>query len=290
MSTNFKWLAVACMVGSLVACGGGGGDDGGVAGVVGGGGALAAPPIAGAPTATLTSSQQTANELAVAANAGAAAVNVVDGFSALPLGVQVALPTGVTTTETLSCTGGGTATLTENLANPNSLTVGDSGNLVLSNCAELGYVFSGTVALSITRFVNDDDLTSSFSASNLSVSEGGTTRGPLNFTGQIDIVSGQVAYSFNVDGSTVIGIAVVSRNGNVVTISDATTRVNIDAGGFVEIRYSGWVFDLATGRPSAGSATVTAANGDTASVIVQNDGYHWTITVNGVATTYTVLF
>lgn len=288
MKKLFLWSAVALSVSVLSACGGGGGGDVGasVAAPI----VTAAPPVVGTPTASLTASQQTAINLSAAVNTGASAIGIVDGFGALPLGVLLSPPTAVTTTTTVACSGGGTSAETENSANPNRGTVGDSGSVVFSNCLESGRTFNGTVSLNLTRFVDNNNLTTTFSVSNFTVLQGTVMSAPSSFTGQIDLTGGAVAYSYDVNGSSVVGTAVMTRNGSTVSIANGTSRVNFAAGGFVEARYSNWVFNSATGLPDSGSATVIGAPGNTASVSVQVDGYHWLITINGFSTAYTVPF
>ena len=292
MITSWARIASVSVVLLLASCGGGG-DGGGAGGGAGGAGAgvfANAPPLTGAPTAVLTASQQTAAGLAGAANTGAAAMATMQGFNNLPIAVQLRPPTGVILTDTIDCTGGGSVLETDNLADPNGITVGDTANFVLNACVEFGTTFNGMADLQITRYVDDDNLTTTFTASNISAVIGGTSYGPASFAGQIDINAGQVSYAFNVNGTTVIGNGVASRNGDVVTITSGTVRVSLSAGGFVEIRFSNWIFSYSTGIPTSGSATVTAANGDTANVTVQGDGYHWIVTVNGIPSNFVVPF
>lgn len=287
MKKLFLLSAVALSVSLLSACGGGGGDGGASvpAPIV-----TAAPPVVGTPTAVLTASQQTAINLSAAVNAGASAIGIVDAFGALPLGVLLSPPTALTTSTTIACTGGGSAAEIENSANASSSTVGDSGSVVFSNCVEAGRTFNGSVAFNVIRFIDDRNLATTFSVSNFTVRQGTVTSAPSSFTGQIDITGGLVAYSYDVNGSSVIGTAAMTRNGSTVSIANGTSRVNFAAGGFVEARYSNWVFDSATGLPNSGSATVIGAPGNSASVSVQIDGYHWLITTSGFSTAFTVPF
>ncbi len=286
MTNNSKWLAALFMVAALAACGGGGGSGGagGVQPLV-----LTEPPVTGAPTAVLTASQQTAVDLVAAAKAGAAAVEKVDGFSSLPLGVQVTPPAGVMTTTPIMCHGGGSAQLTQNSASSSTTTVGDSARVVFSGCVEQGFMTSGTVNLTLTRYVNDNNLTALFSAIDLVTNAGGMSRGPFSFTGQIDYNFGAITFSYGIDGVTVVGNGTLSRDGNSITIMAATTRNNLGSG-FGEVRLTGWTFNRATGRPSTGTATWTGAAGNSATTTVANDGYHVSITINGVVTNFTVPF
>jgi hypothetical protein len=281
-----NWMSAALIAAALAACGGGGG--GGDAGLVV---TASVPPVTGSPTGAISASAQSTADLVAAAKAGATAANTVNGFSSLPLGVQVTLPTGVVTTNTFPCPNGGSYVLTDNTANPTTTSVGDTEKLVFSNCAELGFTFNGTFDLTATRFAGPNDFGASFVVTNMSVAQSGASHGPFSFTGQIDIHAGNITYAFAVNGHSVVGTVVVTYSGNTVTIASATTRSNLTtSSGFVEVHFSNWVFDANTGRPTSGTANVFAANGDTAMIVVQSDGYHVTVNVAGVTTSSVVGF
>jgi hypothetical protein len=282
------WWLSAVVAGLLSACGGGGGggtDETPVQPI------LQSPPVTGAPTAVLAATSQTAASLVTASQAGASAVDKVDGFSSLPLGVQVAPPSGVTSTETLACSGGGNMTGTVDAVDPNQPAVGDSAKLQFSNCVEMNVSFSGSVAVRITRYRNDNDFAAAFSVAGLLVTESGLTRGPLSFAGQVDESAAGISFAYEVDQQAVVGDPLVSRSGSTVTVDSATTRSYLGSTtGFVEVRLSHWVFNRDTGRPSAGTASVTGANGNSATVTVQADGYHVGISVGGVVSNLVVPF
>lgn len=279
MSRLLTWLAPAALAALLGGCGGGGGDSGPIA---------TAPPVTGTPTAAITASSQTAGDAVTIAKNGASALDKVDSFSALPLGVQTA-PLAVTTTQTTPCSGGGSEFATINQARAEATTAGDTARLVLTDCTESGIRFNGTIDLSVSRWVSDMNFALSFAATDLTAAQGGTTRGPFSFTGAADFNGNSLSYSFNVDGQAVVGEPAITRNGNTLTIASATVRANYGTG-FVEVTFSGWVFDRSTGRPSAGTAIATGAGGNTVKVVVASDGYHATVTVGGVATNYVVAF
>ena len=184
MTSLSKWWLAALTVAVLAACGGGGGGGGGGEPPVPP--TLQSPPVTGTPTAVLTASSQTAADLVAAARAGASAVDQVEGFSSLPLGVQVSPPSAVTSTETLSCSGGGSYTGSVNALSPDQPSVGDTINLQFANCVEFNISFSGRVDMSITRYVSADDFTGAFSVEGLTMIESGLPRGPLSFKGQVD--------------------------------------------------------------------------------------------------------
>lgn len=285
---NFAKASLLAALVTLTACGGGG-DSSDASGPATS--TADAPPTSGAATAVLTADAQTASRVVTAAQAGAASVEKIDGFSGLPFGVQVAAPTGVITTETQACGGGGSFVLTADTASTSALTTGDTMRMVFSACAEEGVAFSGTVALKVSRAASDNDFAFSFDATNLLVSGGGLDRGPFSFSGHIDYSGSGTSFSYIVDGNTVIGSPVLTRSGNTVSISSATTRSNLGQGsGFVEVQLSNWQFDRSTGRPTAGTATIRAANGDTGIVTVTATGYQVDLVISGVSTRHTVGF
>ncbi len=286
MRSSGRLLLLFGITAALVACGGGGGS-----GDAASSGAAAAPPVTGAATAVLSASTQTAGEVVAVAKAGASSVEKIDGFSSLPLGVQVSAPTGVITTETHVCTSGGSFVLNADTASTSALTTGDSLRLVFDHCAENPVTFSGTVALKVTRFATDTDFAFNFDATNFVITSSGLDRSPVSFSGQIDFSNNSVSYAYIVDGNTVVGAPVLSRSGNTVAISSATTRSNLGtSSGFVEVRFSNWRFDRSTGRPTAGTATITAANGNTGTVKVTATGYQVVLLIGGVSSNYTVAF
>jgi hypothetical protein len=284
---GFKRLAATLTAALMTACGGGGGGSSPVTPPAAQPAGL--PPLTGSPTTTLAASSQTAGDLATAAKAGAAAIDKVDGFSSLPLGVQVSPPSAVVTTDTFPCSSGGSVIETDNAASATTTTVGDTAKLQFANCIESGILFSGMLDMTVTRYASDTNLTVSFTASELSVTQGSLTRGPFSFSGQLDYNAGAITFSYGIDGLSVVGAPVVTRNGNLVTVVSAKARINVGTG-FVEVQLSNWTFDRTTGRPVSGTATVTAAAGTAATITVGTDGYHVSIVVNGVTTTYVVPF
>lgn len=285
---SFAKASLLAALVALTACGGGGGssDASGPAAST-----ADAPPTSGAATAVLSADALTASRVVTAAQAGAASVEKIDGFSGLPLGVQVAAPTGVITTETQACSAGGSFVLTADTVSASALATGDTLRMVFSACKEDIVTFSGTVALKVSRYATENDFAFSFDATNLLISGGGLDRGPFSFSGQIDYSGDRTSFSYIVDGNTVIGSPVVSRSGNTVSISSATTRSNLGQGsGFVEVHLSNWQFDRSTGRPTAGMATIRAANGDNGIVTVTATGYQVDLVISGVSTRYMVGF
>lgn len=287
--TRFKqWLITSLFSAALVACGGGGGGD---PADTTGPAASTAPPISGAATAVLSPTAQTASAVVTAARDGASAAEKVDGFSGLPLGVQVAPATGVVTTETVACSGGGNSTITTDTAAANAVAAGDTLRMSFSQCVEPPVTFSGTVLARITRYANENSFAFTFEAQNLTMSGAGLDRGPFSFSGQADYSPAGVSFAYMVDDSTVVGAPSVARDGNTVVVNQATTRSKLGSGsGFVEVTFSGWTFDRRTGRPSAGTARISAANGDSATITVTGTGYQVVLVVGGASTSHLVPF
>ena len=56
------------------------------------------------------------------------------------------------------------------------------------------------------------------------------------------------------------------------------------------IRQFNWQYDSQTGRPTSGTITITASNGNRAVITVTETGYNVAITVDGTTTNYVVPF
>lgn len=163
-------LALAAL---LAACGGGGAsdDDSGI------------PVVPSAASITAGNLEGVARQTLVAATYLGDATGLVTGAQVAPgartlfnftraqldrlpalFGSRTRLVTGVTTTESLPCTGGGTVSVqtTDNNGNGN-VDVGDVGTLTASNCVEEGATLSGTISLRFTA-VSGDLNTDTFAA------------------------------------------------------------------------------------------------------------------------------
>ena len=65
--------------------------------------------------------------------------------------------TGVVTTHTEPCSGGGTYTISADVADPNVLTVGDTIIVTFNNCDESGIVLNGSMSITITEVTGTFD-------------------------------------------------------------------------------------------------------------------------------------
>lgn len=194
MNTCFRALALFFAV-LLTACGGGGG----------GGGTAGQGPAPSGPQAVVITE---ANAKPLAANALDAAqnTNATGSGSALPVAVQVnpstggsssvqliaqsvrlaansfsaaALPTGVTVSQTVACTFGGTETISGHVASSAGLTQGDLLSVNFNNCSEeSGTSLNGQISMTI---VSGSATTVPFhvvistTTTNLSVTDNGVT-------------------------------------------------------------------------------------------------------------------
>ena len=88
--------------------------------------------------------------------------------------------TGIVVSETQTCSGGGTVTLSGDVSNVNIISVGDSLTFTFNNCVELGTVWNGTLDFTITELTGNVDLTPPYTLSvdafmtSLSISDGST--------------------------------------------------------------------------------------------------------------------
>lgn len=249
------------------------------------------PPTTGSPTTTLTASQSSAQSLADSARANADALVQAGTLNGVPIGVLVSPPNALTSSSTQPCTAGGTFTYTFNFAsNTGTLSSGDTYSASYNNCSfSTGSVISGSINVVYSRWVSATDYAFDITATGYTVTSGSFSYGPYSYSAHYDNTGGQFSYSYTVNGSTVIGQPVVAVTGTSATISSGTIRTNY-GGGWVEVSISNWHYDTATGRPTSGTMTVTAANGTTATITVTNTGYTVQITVNGVTSSYSVPF
>lgn len=287
MSKVKNWCAALAAV-LLAACGGGGGYGGDN----GGGGGGTPPPTTGAPTASLQASNASATSLVSTAKTSAAALAKAGGLNGVPfLGLIVSPPTGITQSGSENCANSGSIAFTYTIADQNgNITAGDRLSIVATNCSQVaGQVVNGSLAIVFTRYASASDFAWDITATNLSATYGGVTYGPYSFQAHYDLHNGVVAYTYTIDGTTVVSRPTVLYSGVNVTITSGTVRSNY-GDGWVEIAYSNWQYNSETGRPTSGTITITASNGNSAVITVTDTGYNVAITVGGSTTSYVVPF
>lgn len=233
----------------------------------------AAPPATGTPTGTIASSQTDATALATAAKTGSASLVGANSLGGLPLGLLVAPPNGVTSTS-VACPYGGTYSYSGSFTGTSGTPVsGDSWTGIFTNCSfASGDSINGTVAYTFTNYTSATNFAFTVTATNVTYNYGTGSWGPGSFTAQYADTNGTFSYSYVVNGTTVVGQPSITVSGANTTIGSGSINVNY-GGGWVTVVYSGWVFNTSTGLPSAGTATITAANGSSATITVTSTGY-----------------
>ncbi len=148
----------------LVACGGGGGGSGGDS-------TGDTPPATTASTVTTSNAQDVSAHAVVAtenlikqvgdgadvvtgisidtASAGLVDLSLRQLYRALRMPSASNLAVGVTTSETVPCTGGGSAFITVNFASSTTLSAGDTIAITASNCVEDGMTNNGKMNIAI---------------------------------------------------------------------------------------------------------------------------------------------
>jgi len=282
MRLHFALAAAFAM--ALAACGGGGGSSPSNSSNP----ASSAPPSTGTPTASIASSQTAASDLVSKARGAADAATNAGSFSSIPAGVQISAPTAVTGTSTQPCTISGTVTVSYNYASTSTNTVGDTAHEVFNNCSmTTGVYINGSADVTVTRWASSTDYAMSMSMAGITVTSGGTTYGPFNYTMTYNVSGGVVTMAYVINGVTVVGEPVVTHNGNIATIVSGTVHV-FYAGGWVEYSFNNWTYDTTTGKPIAGTLTITGSNGNSVLITVNGGSYVVAITVGGVTTTFTL--
>jgi hypothetical protein len=250
------------------------------------------PPTSGTPTAGFSSSASDATSLSSLVLPAANSLVQASYSSGLPLGVLVTPPNGVTSTTTISCSVSGSATETFSIANPTvGISAGDSVAFVFNECSFVsGEVVNGSASITYTSYTNSSNFVFTFTGSDLSVVESGTTYGPYSYTGTITDVGGVVSWTYAVDGSTIAGTPVVTTTATTATITSGTINVNYGSG-WVTITFTDWSYDLATGLPNpGGTCTITGSDGNSATVTVTSTGYDVSLDISGTTTSYVIPF
>jgi hypothetical protein len=212
-------------------------------------------------------------------------------FTGLPLGVTIALPGGVVTTDARNCAPSGTVSDVVDSGSDNALSPGDTWTTTYTNCANSsGSVISGSFARTYTAYTSSSNYTYTLKASSVTGQVAGTAFGPYAFDATNTVTANVGDVRYLVDGHWVVGQPEGDRTGNTVTLRRATVRAAQGAG-YVEMVYSNWAWDAASGRPvgTAGSVVLTGAGGNTATVKAGANGYDVSIVVGGAAAqTFTV--
>ncbi len=235
-------LATTAVVAAVLAgCGGGGGgDDSG------------APVVPSAATITASNYEGVARQTLVATTYLGDATGLVTGAQVAPgaqtlfayarsqigrlpglFASRTPLVTGVTSTETFNCTGGGSISVqtTDNNGN-NSVDVGDSATVTARSCVEEGATISGAITLSFSAVsgnLNTDTYSATVAVS-LQELRASTQAGNATGSGQFTLAISSTSTSTNLDLS-VPNLSVTGSFGGIQdTVTMADYRMTSTAG------------------------------------------------------------
>lgn len=225
-------LAATALAACLTACGGGGSGDSGT------------PVVPSAATITASNYEGVARQTLVAATYLGDATGLVTGAQVAPsaqtlfaytraqlqrmpalFASRTPVVTGVTTTETFACTGGGSVSVqtTDNNGNGN-VDVGDAATLTARSCVEDGATINGTIALSFSAVSGnlDTDTYTATVAVSLQELRASTSAGSATGTGQFTLAISSTATSTSLE-LTVPNLSVAGSFGGT---SDTVTMQN----------------------------------------------------------------
>lgn len=267
--SRFSTIALIGSVFALPGCGGGGG-----------GGDDTAGEVPASSTITLANSTNVAAQSLAASSSLSGQVDGVAGTAGLVTGVSVSLDgdktplidasiaqlyralqakpssvvVGVSGSETVSCSGGGTATVSFNVADPDVVSNGDSVSISASNCVEDGMRMNGGLSLTFSNITGTPSASSSWSATlaitfrNFSVVDGSVTDS-ANGDLRLGYSQGASGYSYSATGNS---LAVsTTRGGSTVTrtISNYSDSGTVNASGISH----GADFTISGNLPNLGS-------------------------------------
>jgi hypothetical protein len=276
------YLLVVASTMSLVACGGGGGGGSGVAPITATAviDSLTAPAIAGAVVGAASGTQSIGDLGGLAAPAGPGALPVMEANVGAPPTAEVTIGP-----ETTTCAGpgGGEQTFTAEIANPETMSGGDSISLLFSLCDQGdGTVLDGGFDFVVQSF-QGDPLTGAFlfnvgvTVSSLSMTEGGETEtlsGDMNLT--VDTLNPPAAAT-SVYGSSLTVLSGVETGSlsefSIVTTVDPLAGTSLfEVNGYLmSSEFTGEVHFTTmaalqldgTGEPTTGQVVITGADGAT---------------------------
>lgn len=294
MNNRAKWTLLPTALVFFAGCSGGGGDD--------------PPPV---PLATITA----ANAPAIASSVMSAALDGGDlgSFAFGPMGSSVSSPKSTRVyyskvaaiqneqigallqhtqavslvpigPEATQCTGGGTVTVSGNIANPATLSPNDTITFDFAACVEDGATTSGKFSMRVTSFTGD--------AASGVFSFGVTatiTSLQITVAGETATVNGSVSISINAAGSMVTTAVTsssisVGDGGSTHTLRDYSSIRQLTSGAFtldvrgsltssdfsgaVNFATSALLQGLGDGNAYTGHVLITGANGATIKVVV----------------------
>lgn len=201
MYRNLKSVIAALGAALLVGCGGGGGGGSPPAALL-----LITPSnYADVATGSLDGINGTSDAADLATSLVGAQISQSKSYSLKDVAYTTAMiavnnwrvfnnPTlvGGVIQESVNCSGGGTASISGNVANDNAPTAGDSASVTLVNCKEDGMLFNGSLSIAINSF--SGDLSTSGTAS--------LTMSFNNLTAGSDVINGSLTLDVNASSAT----------------------------------------------------------------------------------------
>jgi hypothetical protein len=211
----------------LTACGGGGGN----------GGTTSAAPSTPSTTQTAPSiTVSNSKDVAAQGYSGTEALNSqVSSGSGMVTGVSTStaggglidaaiqqlylavdnagpnLAVGVTTSKTINCPGGGTASGTVSYASASTMTAGDTISLTGNNCVMSGMKLNGTINIAVTAASGTPSISSAWSAT-LALT---MTKFSVDTGGEVNTGTGDVTVTYNQTG---LNTATFSANGKSLQV------------------------------------------------------------------------
>lgn len=131
------------------------------------------------------------------------------------------LAVGVSTSTTENCSGGGTVSITKNIANAPNLSAGDTVFITSNNCVEDGAKLNGTLKIVVTSFSGTFSNNSAWNASfginftDFSIEAGGIA----------DAAHGDLALTYN---QTTLGVVSFSANGKSLQVRSVKGKSTTD--------------------------------------------------------------
>ncbi len=203
---------------ALTACGGGGGD-----------GSTAISPVAG-PVAITTDSAPTVSGAVVNATVGLQDISDFVGAGTIGTSASQHKTAALSTyaqvqaefNDTVACTSGGSFSVSAQLQDPATLTVGDSIASTFASCSEFGTVLDGAFSFVIDRLVGTaNDILRGRFALGASVIVNNFS---ITFDGETTTANGD--FQFDID-TTAFDISLLELSGNVFSIDDATDTLTM---------------------------------------------------------------
>lgn len=259
----------------------------------GGGGNKATAVEADKDFPAAAASQTFANSAAGEVNDLVEEIQQADLAAGLPVAARIVGPlSGTTSSGSINCSdlgesGSGTVSYTYTYNNSKPVSWSYTYHDCQFSSGSYTLTLNGTMKITYTSY--QDATHNAFTYSyNLSYSYVGPD---LNYSANINAaesctISGE-SYEcrYRVGGGYTLDDYDVEYDGDTVTVNSATITTNN-----ATIVFTDWVYDVSLGYATSGSILVTYGNGNSVAITATGTAYDVDITINGVTTSYTVLF